>query len=444
MQFHLEKNEDLTAVLKIGMATDDYAEKVERQIQEVRKTIQMPGFRKGNVPAGLIRKQYGQGILIEEVNKLLQEGINGYIKEQQLTLLGQPMPREKSDIDWSSDKQEFEFDLGLAPEVKLNISEKKDKLPYRQVDITDALVDDEIDSLRRRYGKVEQVEEVGPTDFVRGQCTEKGQEDGHTHSAGFRLDEERFTLLSKKLTGAKKDDKVELDVKADFAQLEDAAQALGMDLAHLETHGAQWNFKIEGIIRVEPAEMTAEDLFEKVHKGVTEEAEFRSKVSEQLQASFSGDAERMFQNAMIEYLLEKENIPLPDAFLRKWMISAQEGAEPMTDEQVDQEYPAMAKGIRWQLIETSVAEQEELKVENEDLQEAARALVREQMAAYGQQMMDPALVDSIAQNYMNDGDKVSKLYEKAMQTKVLEHLSAKFGKKVESVSVEDFYSQPSH
>ena len=444
MQFHLEKNEDLTAVLKIGMATDDYAEKVERQIQEVRKTIQMPGFRKGNVPAGLIRKQYGQGILIEEVNKLLQEGINGYIKEQQLTLLGQPMPREKSDIDWSSDLQEFEFDLGLAPEVKLNISEKKDKLPYRQVDITDALVDDEIDSLRRRYGKVEQVEEVGPTDFVRGQCTEKGQEDGHTHSAGFRLDEERFTLLSKKLTGAKKDDQVELDVKADFAQLEDAAQALGMDSAHLETHGAQWNFKIEGIIRVEPAEMTAEDLFEKVHKGVTEEAEFRSKVSEQLQASFSGDAERMFQNAMIEYLLEKENIPLPDAFLRKWMISAQEGAEPMTDEQVDQEYPAMAKGIRWQLIETSVAEQEELKVENEDLQEAARALVREQMAAYGQQMMDPALVDSIAQNYMNDGDKVSKLYEKAMQTKVLEHLSAKFGKKVESVSVEDFYSQPSH
>jgi trigger factor len=444
MQFHLEKNEDLTAVLKIGMATDDYAEKVERQIQEVRKTIQMPGFRKGNVPAGLIRKQYGQGILIEEVNKLLQEGINGYIKEQQLTLLGQPMPREKSDIDWSSDLQEFEFDLGLAPEVKLNISEKKDKLPYRQVDITDALVDDEIDSLRRRYGKVEQVEEVGPTDFVRGQCTEKGQEDGHTHSAGFRLDEERFTLLSKKLTGAKKDDEVELDVKADFAQLEDAAQALGMDSAHLETHGAQWNFKIEGIIRVEPAEMTAEDLFEKVHKGVTEEAEFRSKVSEQLQASFSGDAERMFQNAMIEYLLEKENIPLPDAFLRKWMISAQEGAEPMTDEQVDQEYPAMAKGIRWQLIETSVAEQEELKVENEDLQEAARALVREQMAAYGQQMMDPALVDSIAQNYMNDGDKVSKLYEKAMQTKVLEHLSAKFGKKVESVSVEDFYSQPSH
>lgn len=444
MQFHLEKNEDLTAVLKIGMATDDYAEKVERQIQEVRKTIQMPGFRKGNVPAGLIRKQYGQGILIEEVNKLLQEGINGYIKEQQLTLLGQPMPREKSDIDWSSDLQEFEFDLGLAPEVKLNISEKKDKLPYRQVDITDALVDDEIDSLRRRYGKVEQVEEVGPTDFVRGQCTEKGQEDGHTHSAGFRLDEERFTLLSKKLTGAKKDDEVELDVKADFAQLEDAAQALGMDSAHLETHGAQWNFKIEGIIRVEPADMTAEDLFEKVHKGVTEEAEFRSKVSEQLQASFSGDAERMFQNAMIEYLLEKENIPLPDAFLRKWMISAQEGAEPMTDEQVDQEYPAMAKGIRWQLIETSVAEQEELKVENEDLQEAARALVREQMAAYGQQMMDPALVDSIAQNYMNDGDKVSKLYEKAMQTKVLEHLSAKFGKKVESVSVEDFYSQPSH
>ena len=444
MQFHLEKNEDLTAVLKIGMATDDYAEKVERQIQEVRKTIQMPGFRKGNVPAGLIRKQYGQGILIEEVNKLLQEGINGYIKEQQLTLLGQPMPREKSDIDWSSELQEFEFDLGLAPEIKLNISEKKDKLPYRQVDITDALVDDEIDSLRRRYGKVEQVEEVGPADFVRGQCTEKGQEDGHTHSAGFRLDEERFTLLSKKLTGAKKDDEVELDVKADFAQPEDAAQALGMDSAHLETHGAQWNFKIEGIIRVEPAEMTAEDLFEKVHKGVTEEAEFRSKVSEQLQASFSGDAERMFQNAMIEYLLERENIPLPDAFLRKWMVSAHEGAEPMTDEQVGQEYPAMAKGIRWQLIETSVAEQEELKVENEDLQEAARALVREQMAAYGQQMMDPALVDSIAQNYMNDGDKVSKLYEKAMQTKVLEHLSAKFGKKVESVSVEDFYNQPSH
>lgn len=444
MQFHLEKNEDLTAVLRIGLSTEDYSEKVEHQIQEVRKTIQMPGFRKGNVPAGLIRKQYGQGILIEEVNKLLQEGINGYIKEQQLSLLGQPLPREKSDIDWSSALQEFEFDLGLAPEVKLSVDEKKDKLPFRQVVISDDLVDDEIDSLRRRHGKVEQVEEVGPKDFVRGQCTEKDKDNGHTHSAGFRLDEERFSLLSKKLSGAKKDDEIELDIQSDFADKADAAQALGMDAAHLESHGMLWNFKIEGIIRVEPAQMTAEDLFEKVHQGVTEEAEFRNKVSEQLEASFKGDAERMFQNAMIEYLLEKENIPLPDTFLKKWMVSAHEGEEPMSDQQVDQEYPAMAKGIRWQLIETSIAEQEELKVENEDLQEAARALVREQMAAYGQQMMDPALVDSIAQNYINDGDKVSKLYEKAIQTKVLEHLSAKFGKKVEAVSVEDFYGQPPH
>ena len=442
MQFHLEKNEDLTAVLKISLATDDYAKNVERQIQKVRKTIQMPGFRKGNVPAGLIQKQYGEGILIEEVNKLLQEGINGYIKEQQLTLLGQPIPRERTDIDWSSDLQEFEFDLGLAPHLEMNIDNKEDKLPYRQVDITEELVDDEIDSLRRRYGKVQQVEEVGPKDFVRGKCVEKGQEEGDAYSVGFRLDEERFALLGQKLSGAKKDEEVELDMHADFAELEDLAQALGIDAVALESRGAQWSFKIEGIIRVEPAELTAEDLFDKVHKGVTEEVEFRRKVLEQLESSFKGDAERMFQNAMIEYLLEKENIPLPDAFLKKWMISAHQGAEPMSDEQVEREYPAMAKGIRWQLIETCVAEQEEMKVENDDLQEAARAQVREQMAAYGQQMMDPALVDSIAQNSLNDGDKVSKLYERAMQAKVLEHLSAKFGKKVEKVSVADFYDQP--
>ena len=200
------------------------------------------------------------------------------------------------------------------------------------------------------------------------------------------------SLLGQKLSGAKKDEEVELDMHADFAELEDLAQALGIDAVALESRGAQWSFKIEGSWRG-ASRIQCRDLFDKVHKGVTEEVEFRGKVLEQLESP-SKAMRSVFQGVRDRIPFEKENIPLPDAFLKKWMISAHQGAEPMSDEQVEREYPAMAKGIRCNL-ETCVRTRRD-ESEGNGLQEAARAQVREQMAAYGQQMMDPALVDSIA------------------------------------------------
>lgn len=442
MKFDLEKNDDLTGSLKITILKSDYQDRVEKQIKEVRKTINLPGFRKGNVPVSLIKKQYGTGIQVEEVNKLLQESINGYIQEQQLTLLGQPIPKEQADIDWSSEELVFDFDLGMAPEVKLSIDPKKDILPFRQVEVTEDLLNDEIDSLRRRHGQVDQVEEIGEADFVRGVYIDPSQgENAHSHSAGFRLDDEALSKLKTKLVGGKKDDKVMISIKDDFEDSTKAAAVLGIEEAHLGEHSNDVEFTVEGIVRVTPTAMTKEDLFSKVHPDVETEEEFREKVKEQLGNSFSGDSERMFQNKLIEYLLDKMTLPLPEGFLKKWMVVASEGDEPMTDEKVEKEYPAMARGIQWQLIETAVAQQEEIKVEKEDLENSAKDMVREQMAAYGQQVMDDALVTSIAQNYLNDGERIQKLYERAMQSKVLAVLSAKFGRETELVSVDDFYSQ---
>lgn len=443
MKFDLEKKDELNAVLHLDIQKEDYSDKVENTIRDLRKTMNVPGFRKGHVPISLIRNQHGKSILIDEINKILQEELNKYIQEQKLSLLGQPLPVEDNEIDWDSENFRFSFELGFAPEVNLAIDPSVDVLPWRRVDVTDDVVNEEIESLSRRHGQVDQVEEVGSNDFVRGSFVEEGAEHGHSHSAGFRLDDPSASKLLPLFEGAKKEEVRTIDVDEHFESKADAAKLLGMDEAHLAEHGSKFLFTIEGIVRVTPSEMNKEDLFSKVFPEVETEEEFRSKVKEQLEASFEADSRRMFENQMIEYLLDKVSIDLPDAFLKKWMITASESEEPMTEEKVEQEYPSMSKGLRWQLIENAISQTEEVKVEKEDMDNEAKEQVREQMAAYGQSMLDDKLIDSIAQNYLNDSDHVQRLYERARQRKVLAILAEKFGKEVTLLSTDEFYTQQS-
>lgn len=438
MNFDLQKKDELNAVLHLHIDKEDYSERVEKAIRDLRKTMNMPGFRKGHVPAGLIRKQYGLSILMDEINKILQDGVNGYIQEQQLTLLGQPLPVEDQAIDWEAESFDFAFELGLAPSVQLTIDPQVDQLPYKKVSITEELVNEEVDALQRRHGQIDQVEEVGPADYVRGQYVEEGAEHGHSHSTGFRLDDADFVQLRELFLGARKEETRVIDVEAHFASMEDAARALGIESSHLQEHGKRFVFTIEGIVRVTPAAVDAE-LFEKVFPSVTDEVEFREKVKAQMAESFEGDSQRMFENSMVDYLLDKMDIQLPEQFLKKWMTTAAE--EPISIEQAEEEFPAMAKGIRWQLIENAVSQQEGLKVERADMEEEARLMVREQMAAYGQSMIDDQLIQSLSQHYLNDTNHVQKLYERARQRKVLAILAEKFGKKEELVEAKDFYTQ---
>jgi trigger factor len=438
MKFDLEKKDELNAVLHLHIEKEDYSERVEKAIRDLRKSMNMPGFRKGHVPVGLIRKQYGQSILIDEINKILQDGVNGYIQEQQLTLLGQPLPIEDQSIDWEAESFDFSFEFGIAPSVQLTIDPQVDKLPYKKVNITEELVNEEVDALQRRHGQIDQVEEVGPADYVRGQYVEEGVDHGHSHSTGFRLDDADFSQLRELFVGALKEETRVIDVEAHFASLDDAARALGIESSHLQEHGKRFVFTIEGIVRVTPAAVDA-DLFEKVFPAVTEEAEFREKVKAQIATSFESDSQRMFENSMVDYLLDKLDIQLPEQFLKKWMTTAAE--EPISLEQAEEEFPAMAKGIRWQLIENAVSQQEGLKVERTDMEEEARLMVREQMAAYGQSMIDDQLIESLSQHYLNDTNHVQKLYERARQRKVLAILAEKFGKNEELVDAKDFYTQ---
>ena len=439
MKFDFDRKDDLNALLHVHIEQSDYANAVEKTIKVYRKSANIPGFRKGHVPASLIKKQYGQAILVEEVNKLLQEGVNGYVREQDLELLGQPLPIEDREIDWDGEEFKFSFELGLAPKVQLALDPKKDILPFKSVEVGDEQIGEEIDSLRRRYGQVTQVEEIGENDYVRGKFIDENQEDAHEHNTGFRLDENDNAALRDLFLGAAKGEERIIEVKLHFNDESHAARILGIDEAHLEEHGDRFRFTIEGIVRVTPAEMNKEELFSKVFSDVEDENSFRQRVAEQVKGNYSGDAERMFENALVDYILENTTIELPDAFLQKWMRTATE--EPLTDEQAQEQYPAMARGLKWQMIQNTVARENEIKLEEDDLRIEAREVVREQMASYGQTSFDDSMLDSIGQNLLNDGEQIQKLQERAIQRKVMDILKLQVGRKEEKVSPDDFYGQ---
>lgn len=413
----------LNAILTVKITPEDYQEKVEKVLKDYRKNAKIPGFRPGMVPAGLIKKQYGKAVLIDEVNRLLQHAVTDHLRDEKLDILGNPLPMPQDDIDW--DKQgefSFDFELGLAPEFELSISEKT-KVPYYKITADKKMVDRYVSDYAKRFGKMSYPEAVEENCIVKGNFTEVTKdgtpvEDGISHNGSFTMEALDDKKIEKALVGLKKEDKVTIDVNKAFKDDFNFANLLGVTSEELKASTGLFELEITEISKLDPAELNQE-LFDKVFgEGVaSSEKEFRDRIKEDAEKMFVGESDRKFLEDVKNIVLDKTKFDLPDEFLKKWMQTSQE--KPVSEEEVEKQYPEMKDSLKWQLVENKVVREHNIEVTQEELINYTKQLVMRQMAQYGQDPSEEDL-ESISSRILENREEGQRITDQLFTEKLLQ------------------------
>ena len=415
MNITREDKDQLNSVVKINIEKDDYSPKVDKVLKDYRKTANIPGFRKGMVPMGMIKKQYGQAVLVDEVNKLLQDSLNSYITEEKLDILGNPLPKPQDDLNWDADDYTFEFELGLAPEFDVTL-EDKGPVTYYNISADEEMIDNQIKTIQRQYGKLVTQDEVKEEFTVVG--TFHNEDEGIENEATFKVEDIDGKTNKKELLGAKVGDQVTLKSNKLFKDDDVLANHLGIEKDKAEGLKVDLTFTIKEINEQVLAELNQE-LFDKAfgEGEVTSEKEAREKIAEQSKQTFQQQGDQQFFNDVTEHLIEKANMDLPSEFLQKWLQT--QGEKQLTEEEAKEEYGKSEKGIKYQLIEAKIAKDHDLKVEVEDVKKVAKEKIEMQMMQFGQMDFPEDQMDGIVQNLMSNQEQVRQFSEEVMVQKLL-------------------------
>jgi len=442
---NISKNEvdTLNLSVNVEITPEDYQDKVNSVLQNYRKSANIPGFRPGKVPMGLIKKQYGKAVLVDEINKMLQDAIYNYIQEEKLNILGNPLPIEQEEMDFDTPgTYNFGFELGLSPEVNVTIT-KKNKIKGVKVVADKKVLDTYMEDIRGRYGKMLIPENPEADDMYHGSITEIDA-DGNAIDGGIVKEDAQFmgtNLKTKKaqgeLTKTSLGTTLVLDSKKTFGKGYNVAGLLGVTDAQLEASTGSFEFKLTNISRMEPAELNQE-FFDKVYGegAVTSEEEMRIKMKEEAERMYLNEADQYFLNNVAEYLLDKNKFDLPIDFLKKWMQTS--GEKPLTAEEVEADWEKTEKGLRYQLIENAVITSAEIKVSREDLLDHTVGMVKAQFQQYGQQAMDDEMLKGIAENALKDQEEVRRISDQVYNAKLLAHYKDSFKVEEKEVTYDEF------
>ncbi|MBZ9652596.1 trigger factor [Psychroflexus montanilacus] len=434
MNITREDKDQLNSVVKINIEKDDYSPKVDKVLKDYRKTANIPGFRKGMVPMGMIKKQYGQAVLVDEVNKLLQDSLNSYITEEKLDILGNPLPKPQDDLNWESDEYTFEFELGLAPEFEVTL-EGEGPVTYYNISADDEMIDNQIKTIQRQYGKLVTQEEVKEGFTVVG--TFHNEEESIENEATFKVEDIDGKTNKKELLGAKVGDQVTLKSNKLFKDDETLARHLGLEQDKVDGLKVDLTFTIKEINEQVLAELNQE-LFDKAfgEGEVTSEEEAKAKIAEQSKQTFQQQGDQQFFNDVTEHLIEKANIELPSEFLQKWLQT--QGEKELTPEEAKEEYEKSEKGIKYQLIEAKIAKDNDIKVEIEDVKKVAKEKIKMQMMQFGQMDFPEDQMDGIIQNLMSNQEQVRQFSEEVMVQKLLQLYKDKMEVEEKEVTYKEF------
>ncbi|MGL2966667.1 trigger factor [Flavobacterium sp. XGLA_31] len=424
----------LNAVVTVEVSKSDYAEKVQKTLADYRKNAAIPGFRKGAVPMSLIQKQYGKAVLLDEVNKLLQDNLNNYLVEEKLDILGNPLPKVTEDFNWDVEDYKFEFELGLAPEFSVDLTAKNNLVHYTIV-ADDKMLNDQVARIQKQYGKLIAKDTVEEGNDVSGVFA--NEEKGINNRTTLSLDVFKDKKTAKAFIGKKVGDVVTLKTKGLFDDDHKLMDFLAV--GHDDVHGLdiEVTFTIDEVTTHEPATLDQE-LFDKLFgpKVITSVDELKAKIKEDAEKQFAQQADQKFLNDVTEFLIANTKFDLPAEFLKKWIQSA--GENPLTAEEAEAEYAKSENGLRYQLIEGKIITENGLQITFDDLKAYTTEIIKKQMAQFGQ--MDPSDEDvqGIVARVMSNQDEVRRLSEQVMNEKMLNLFKDKVKAKSKEVSYDDF------
>lgn len=432
----------LTAELSITLSPSDYEAKVDNAIKKVQKQLAMPGFRAGKVPVGLVKKQYGKSILVDEINKILNDTLYNYINENKIEILGNPMPKEDNQVDFDNQTEwTFNYELGLSPnfDVKLDNSHS---FIYNTVKIDDELVDKYLKDVKRNYGKpsnpeVAEAKDVLYIDIVELDTDNNIVAGGVFKSTSIGIDRLKNEAAKSKLTGLKKEDKIIINANDLYDSAVDKSISLGIDKEVAENFNSNLQITVRNIARMEDAELNQE-LFDKIYGEGTIKSleEFKEKIKSELALMFAQDTDRKFIETVEKTMVEKLNLQLPDEFLKRWLMAVNE--KPLTKEQLEAEYPAYAKSMQWKLIENKIIKNNNIAVTVDEAKEEAKSYIRSQFARYGQ-TPDENEVSKIADSILAKEQEAQKIFEGLYSKKVLDVLKSNCKLENKEVSYNEFF-----
>jgi trigger factor len=427
----------LNAVVTVAVSKNDYASKVEKVLADYRKNASIPGFRKGAVPMSLIQKQYGKAVLLEEVNKVLQENLNNYLVEEKLDILGNPLPKVTEDFDWEKEDFTFDFELGLAPEFSVDLAAKNNITAFKII-ADDKMLNDQVERIQKQYGKLISKDTVEEGDDLN--VTFTNEANGINNTASISLDVFNDKKTAKKFIGKKVGDVVEIGTKGLFDDDHKLMDYLKVD--HDLVHGLdiEVSAKIEGITTSEKAELNQE-LFDKLFgEGIVTSVDgVKAKIKEDAEKQFAQQADQKFLNDVTEFLLESTKFDLPSEFLIKWLQNA--GEKPLTEEEAREEFAKSERGLRYQLIEGKIMTENNLQITFEDLKAFTSELIKKQMAQFGQMNPTQEDIDGIVARVLSNQDEVKRLSEQVMSEKMLGLFKEKVKAKSKEVSYEQFVKE---
>jgi len=445
MDITRENTDNVNAVIKITIEKPDYEPKVEEKLKEYRQKADMPGFRPGKAPLGLIKKRFGKSLLIEEVNTLLSQKLTSYLMEEKLQILGEPLANEEQQkpIDWDKDENfEFVFDVALSPEIEVALDEK-DKINYYKIKVSDEMIDQQVDMITSQMGQNKEVDEVKEKGLVRGDFVQLDEE-GNEIEEGIRpegvllaIDLIKDKDIQKEFIGKKKGETIVFDPVKAYEDVHEVQHML--NISHEQAHDLNSKFKltINETLEFEKAELN-EELYKKIYGEDTDiktEEDLRKRLEKELAANLVNSSEQRFAMDARDALVEKVNPELPEVFLKRWLRVAN---KDVTEEQIENDFDGFLKDLKWQLIKDNLIKENELKVEEEEVFDFAKQLAQAQYAQYGIPNVPEDQLESFAKMILEKQEEKERLYNKLLEDKVVAVVKNKVSLDEKEVTQEEF------
>ena len=418
----------------IDIAADDYAEALKKRLNEYRRRADIKGFRKGMAPMSLIQRMYGDQCLYESVNHLVGEQLDNFIRDEKIRIVGEPLPSEdQPQIEWKAGNDfTFKFDMAQTPELNFEVGEG-DKIPYYEINVTEDAKKAMKAQMLQQYGSLQEGKTAGENDYIIADIA------NDSHSAeGVYVSIANVAEIARPLfVGKKAGEKITVNVNEAFENETDRASMLKVDKAKLATLDPVFNFTVVNVKTFKAAESNQETWNQMFGEGaVTSEEQFMEKVVERIRANYTQEANYRFAADVRKYFVDKADIQLPEAFLKRWLVYANDGK--YTAEEVEKEFPGFVEDFKWQLTRGYLMQKLGLKVEKADIEQAAESYVAYQYAMYGMGNVPQDLIKSSARNVLEDENQVRRLEEQVEDNKTIGALREKVNLQTKKISEEKF------
>ena len=431
MKIEQNRIDDLNFELTLTVTAEDYAESRKKRLTEFRKKADIKGFRKGMVPMSLVEKMYGQNALVDAVNDAISEGLNNYIRENNLRVLGEPLPSEEHiQNEWEAGKDfTFKFDLAINPEVSFELS-KDDEITYYTITVTEAAKKEMRDNLLRQYGSLENGEAAKEEDFIIVDFEQGDMKVEGTYVALRNVAE----ATRKSFVGVKPGDVLDVNVNEAFENETDRASMLKVSKEELASMDPMFKMTVQAVKTFVNAPMT-EETFEKIF-GVKIEAEFEAKIEERIRAEYAQEADFRFSKDAKEYLLEKANVTVAEKFLKRWIYVINEGKFTMED--IEKDWDLFIADYKWQMVRSFLMEKYGVKVEEADLLASAKGFAAYQFAMYGMNNVPEEQLEAFAKNILSQEEQGRRILDQVENEKTFAAVREVVTLKKKKISVEKF------